>query len=108
MNDCEQLKSDFEKFLLFQCENKSIDPDDLIHSTINLIRNCVSAKEAILQFYYQLFDELCLLYINKQSLEKINTGHLLQRFLDYYQNESDSRSQNFKSVLIYFINSNLS
>lgn len=96
MNDCEQLKSDFEKFLLFQCENKSINPDDLIPSTINLVKNCVSAREAILQFYYQLFDEICLLYINKQNLDNVaSLNHLLARFLRYY-NEVDAKSQKFK------------
>lgn len=95
MDNCKQLKSDFEKFLLFQCENKSINPDDLIPSTINIVKNCVSAREAILQFYYQLFDEICLLYISKQNLGNIAKGHLLARFLSYY-NESDAKSQKFK------------
>lgn len=96
MGNCKQLKSDFEKFLLFQCENQSINPDDLIPSTINIAKNCVSAREAILQFYYQLFDEICRLYISKQDLESIkNADGLLNRFLGYY-NESDAKAQKFR------------
>lgn len=92
---CDQLKQDFEQFLLFQCEFKSKNPDELISSAINLVKNCLTAREAILQFFYQFFDENCLLYINHQNLDNIGLDHVLARFLRYY-NENDVKSQKFR------------
>jgi hypothetical protein len=91
MSNCELLKSDFEKFLLFQCENKAINPDDLISSTIHLLHNCVSARCAILQFYGQLLDELSLLHVHDQRLQAIDSSHLLHRLLHYQDPDSPAK-----------------
>ncbi len=88
------ILNELKNFLQFVCEEKSCSVESVINSSISLLLFCPSSREAVLQFYSQLFDEYCAEYcvlnssnslpstdqsVNSISNERV--GPIISRFI---------------------------
>ncbi|RWS30587.1 integrator complex subunit 5-like protein [Leptotrombidium deliense] len=54
----EDVGNELKCFLQFQCEKKVTAPHSLIKSTLILLRKCYPARQAVLDFFAELFDDI--------------------------------------------------
>lgn len=58
----EDVMLQLQNFLQFVCEGKCATAESVITSSISVLNNCPSGRNAVLQFYWQLYAEYCEQY----------------------------------------------
>lgn len=64
MDRAANLHNSLRTFTKFVCENGQVGSEVLIATTFDLLKHCPAAREAVLQFYAQLFDEFCAEFVS--------------------------------------------
>ncbi|RWS16803.1 integrator complex subunit 5-like protein [Dinothrombium tinctorium] len=65
----EDIESELKCFLQFQCESKVIEPRSLIKASLILLRKCHPSRQAVLDFYAELFDNCVLQYCDQNAVD---------------------------------------
>jgi hypothetical protein len=85
------ILNELKNFLQFVCEEKSCSVESVLNSSLTLVTGCPSSREAVLQFYSQLFDEYCAEYCvlnsvnglpsSDRSVDGQRVGPIISRFI---------------------------
>ncbi|KAJ6217758.1 hypothetical protein RDWZM_008915 [Blomia tropicalis] len=86
--ESENIFINLKLFNEFVCEEKVYSIDEVIHSSIVLLKHCPASRIAVFKFYSNLFDEYCYEYclVNGNNVKSCNeeqqkTTEFFQRFV---------------------------
>lgn len=82
-----------KNFVEFACEGKTVSSEVLMGSSVELLKKCPPAREAVLHLFAQLIDEYCTSYVAStcgNSAEVVKVQPLLNRLRE--SNKTDSNS----------------
>lgn len=63
----DQVEADLSLFIRFAKQKVPAGAEQLVKATISLIRDCPSARSAVLSLYGSIFDEFCLHYVQTSA-----------------------------------------
>ena len=67
MAKSEQVHADLTLFVRFANEKRPASADELVNATNGLVRNCPTARPAVLSLFGSIFDEFCLHFVQTSA-----------------------------------------